>query len=193
MCPGGAAEGGENMPKKLRSLLLAAGIADIFAVLLAVIYFALFYAGMDAWTGGTAQDLGEAIALIVVLIFRVLFVFGLPVFSAGIFVTGIAECCFAAKGKMRAGLLAWTVVSTIFSVPFLLISLFNLIVAAGGDYFTAPAVALFTCLSAALCLLAAAQLVCKGFLLACIRRERKQPSSLPPAAEGEAEGPLPPA
>lgn len=36
------------MPKKLRSLLLAAGIADILAVLLAVIYFALFCAGMDA-------------------------------------------------------------------------------------------------------------------------------------------------
>ena len=177
------------MPKKLRSLLLAAGIADIFAVLLAVIYFALFYAGMDAWTGGTAQDFGEAIALVVVLIFWVIFVFGMPVFSLGNLVTGIAGCYFAARGKMRNSLFPWTVVGEVFSVSLFLMALFNFMMAAGADYFTAQAVVLFACMSAALCLLAAAQLACKSFLLACIRRERK---NRPPrrGAEGE---PLPPA
>ena len=187
--PGWGRRRGKNMPKKLRSLLLAAGVADILAVLLAVIYFALFCAGMDTWTGGTAQDFGEAIALVVVLIFWVIFVFGMPVFSLGILVTGIAECCLAAKGKMRACLLPWSVVSTVFSVLFLLMALFNFMMAAGADYFTAQAVVLFACMSAALCLLAAAQLACKGFLLACIRRERKNR----PAAAGAEGEPLPPA
>ena len=177
------------MPKKLRSLLLAAGIADILAVLLAVIYFALFCAGMDTWTGGTAQDFGEAIALVVVLIFWVIFVFGMPVFSLGILVTGIAECRLAARGKMRNSLFPWTVVGEVFSVSLFLMALFNFMMAAGIDYFTLPATVLFACLCGAVCLLAAAQLVCKGFLLACIRRERKNR----PAAAGAEGEPLPPA
>lgn len=147
---------------------------------------------MDAWTGGTAQDFGEAIALVVVLIFWVIFVFGMPVFSLGILVTGIAECRLAAKGKMRACLLPWTVVGEVFSVSLFLMALFNFMMAAGIDYFTLPATVLFACLCGAVCLLAAAQLVCKGFLLAFIRRERKG-HFLPAAASGGGEGPLPPA
>lgn len=179
------------MPKKLRSLLLAAGIADILAAVLAFVYLSLFAYGLEVWDEAGAEGAG-ALALVIVIAFWVGLALSLPVFSLGILVTGIAECRLAAKGKMRACLLPWSVVSTVFSVLFLLMALFNFMMAAGADYFTAQAVVLFACLCGAVCLLAAAQLVCKGFLLAFIRRERKG-HFLPAAASGGGEGPLPPA
>lgn len=176
------------MPKKLRSLLLAAGIADILAAVLAFVYLSLFAYGLEVWDEAGAEGAG-ALALVIVIAFWVGLALSLPGFSLGNLVTGIAGCYFAARGKMRNSLFPWSVVSTVFSVLFLLMALFNFMMAAGADYFTAQAVVLFACMSAALCLLAAAQLVCKGFLLACIRRERKNR----PAAAGAEGEPLPPA
>lgn len=179
------------MPKKLRSLLLAAGIADILAAVLAFVYLSLFAYGLEVWDEAGAEGAG-ALALVIVIAFWVGLALSLPGFSLGNLVTGIAGCYFAARGKMRNSLFPWTVVGEVFSVSLFLMALFNFMMAAGIDYFTLPATVLFACLCGAVCLLAAAQLVCKGFLLAFIRRERKG-HFLPAAASGAEGEPLPPA